>query len=276
MSKRIEYTEGQILGDYGIKYIKEAEPYISPSDGRAIRQAEFECSCGKHFISRIAYIKNGHTKSCGCKALEASIKTIQKYNASEHEVWNREKINKGDIIGDYGVIYIKDIEPHISPKTGRPHRKCKFICPVCGIEFEALLGNVKRGYTKGCGTHMSHGEERIVKILIENNINFEQQKTYKDLKSDKNYALRFDFYLPDYNILIEYDGIQHFKYTDGSCWNDENNFSETQKRDKIKNEYCLKNNIPLIRIPYTDFNKLDYNYLLDRISEVMPNCALLV
>ena len=276
MGKRIEYTEGQILGDYGIKYIKEVEPYIQPSNNKKIRRAEFECSCGKHFISRIAYIKNGHTKSCGCKALEASIKTIQEYNASEHEVWNKEKINKGDVVGNYGVIYVKDIEPYISPTIKRPYRKCIFICPVCGTEFEALLGNVRRGYTKGCGTHRSHGEEKIVKILTENNIKFEQQKTYDDLKSDKNYLLRFDFYLSDYNILIEYDGIQHFKYTEGSCWNDKINFIKTQNRDKKKNEYCLKNNIPLIRIPYTDLDKLDYNYLLDRISEVMPNCALLV
>lgn len=76
------------------------------------------------------------------------------------------------------------------------------------------------GYTKSCGQHISLGEEKINKILIENNINFESQKTFPDLYGKNKHPYFFDFYLSDYNILIEYDGIQHFQYTEGSCWND--------------------------------------------------------
>ena len=74
--------------------------------------------------------------------------------------------------------------------------------------------------------------------------------------------LRFDFYLPDYNCCIEYDGIQHFKRTNFS----HDNFEERQKRDEIKNQYCKDNNIVLIRIPYTDLDLIDRQYLLDKFK----------
>lgn len=62
--------------------------------------------------------------------------------------------------------------------------------------------------------------------------------------------LRFDFYLPDYNICIEYDGKQHFESID--WFGGKNSFLENQIRDKIKNEWCVENNINLIRISYKD------------------------
>ena len=69
---------------------------------------------------------------------------------------------------------------------------------------------------------------------------------------------RFDFYLPEYNRLIEYDGIQHYK---------ERNFfkdtlEEIQNRDIIKNNFALNNNIDLIRIPYWKQNSITINTIL--------------
>ena len=52
--------------------------------------------------------------------------------------------------------------------------------------------------------------------------------------------------------MIEYDGEQHFeKNIQNTGWNTKENFKKIQKRDLLKNKYCLNNNIPLIRIPYT-------------------------
>ena len=276
MGKRIEYHRGQIIGPYGLIYIKEAEPYIQPSNNRPMRQAYFECPhCENHtiFITRIAYAKNGHTKSCGCRALEASIKTIQEYNELKLPVWNRIERKPGDYIGDCGVIYLSEEEPYIAPKTGKPYRRAKFKCPVCGDSFIALMENVSQNKTKGCDKHISQGEEKIDKILKELGYNFERQKTFPDLKSEqakRPSPLFFDFYLSDYNICLEYDGIQHYSYkeeTDG--WNTKENFEKTIKRDKQKNEYCKTKDIPLIRIPYTDFDKLDTEYLQNKIKEYL-------
>lgn len=212
-------------------------------------------------------MKNGHTKSCGCLSLQASIETIKKYNQSKHVVWNRQEINTGDIIGDNGVIYLRDVEPYLAPKTMRPYRRCEFRCPICGEPFIALLNNVQRNYTKGCGIHQSYGEQKVANILQENHYSFIREYTFPDLKGKNNHPLFFDFFLPDYNCCIEYDGIQHFEARDNnSKWNTTENLLQVQKRDKKKNYYCYKNNIKLIRIPYTDFDILDSNYLLSKIE----------
>lgn len=267
VKKKIEYHKGQTIGPYGLKYIKEAEPYIQPSNGKKVRQAYFECPfCDDHkiFITRIAYAKNGHTKSCGCKALEASIKTIERYNANATESWNHIYYKPGDVIGDFGVIYLNEEERYVSPE-GAKYRKAKFQCPICGNSFVSLIGNVSSGKTKGCGFHQSYGEEKLNSILSEIGINFERQKTFDDLKGKNGHPLFFDFYLPDYNTCIEYDGEQHFKYHESSCWNTEENYFETQKRDKQKDSYCKAKGINLIRIPYTDFENINKKYISQRL-----------
>ena len=82
---------------------------------------------------------------------------------------------------------------------------------------------------------------------------FKEQKTFDGCKYKRK--LPFDFYLPEHNTLIEYDGKQHFKiieYFDGRSW-----FMKRNHRDKLKNKYCIDNNIKLIRIPYTDYNDVE-------------------
>jgi very-short-patch-repair endonuclease len=100
----------------------------------------------------------------------------------------------------------------------------------------------------------SKGELKIVEFLTKNNINFDEQKTFEKCKY-KN-KLRFDFYLPSYNLCIEFDGIQHFVPTDftSKSTNEEimKNFKLNQLRDQIKNEYCEKNGINLLRIRYDE------------------------
>ena len=94
----------------------------------------------------------------------------------------------------------------------------------------------------------SIGENEIEKILINNNIKYDKQKMFNDCKY-KN-LLRFDFYLEDYNICLEYDGIQHFKINE--YYGGEKAFKEQKIKDSIKNEYCKNNNIELIRIRYNE------------------------
>ena len=91
-----------------------------------------------------------------------------------------------------------------------------------------------------------------------------KEKTFEDCINPKtNYKLRFDFYLPEYNICLEYDGEQHYRevpfFTD--------TLADRQYRDKIKDDYYLKNNIPLIRIPYRDKSKINEKYIYDLVRE---------
>lgn len=65
----------------------------------------------------------------------------------------------------------------------------------------------------------------------------------------------FDFYLSKHNMLIEYNGIQHFKPID--FFGGEKAFKETLKSDNLKNLYAKKNNIPLLRINYLEINNIN-------------------
>ena len=126
------------------------------------------------------------------------------------------------------------------------HTKIKIICPVHGI-FEQRPCN----HTKGVGCpscRESHGEKEIKKILDKKNISFIYNKRYKECRY-KN-PLPFDFYLPDYNICIEYDGEQHFR--SWNRWGGDEALRTQKIRDKIKTDFCAQNNITLIRISYNE------------------------
>lgn len=135
---------------------------------------------------------------------------------------------------------------------------------TCGCGEEMILTQKQfRGEKYRCDkcTKARSGLELKVKqYLIENKINFIEQYKIKDCK-DK-LPLPFDFYLTDYNVLIEVDGKQHFKPAFGG----KESFEIRKKHDDIKNQYCKENNLSLIRIPYYDFDNNTWEkYLIDFI-----------
>jgi len=122
--------------------------------------------------------------------------------------------------------------------------KVKIICPEHGI-FEQRPNNHK-DLKQGCPyCNESHGEKEIASFLEKNKIIFIRQHKFNNCKNIL--PLPFDFYLPELNICIEYDGGQHFRKH--NIWG-ENKLKQTQKNDKIKNQYCKDNNIGLIRIKF--------------------------
>lgn len=95
-------------------------------------------------------------------------------------------------------------------------------------------------------------EEHIIQILKKEKIKFEREKTYPDLKFGH---YKFDFYLPEYNILCECDGIQHYKYTK-VFHKKRQDFLKAKERDRRKNSYALSHNISLYRIPYFEIENI--------------------
>jgi len=124
--------------------------------------------------------------------------------------------------------------------------KVEIICKKHGSFWQNSNHHLNGSGCPFCNT--SKGEEKIKEFLILNNINFIHQKTFLNCKY--KYLLRFDFYLPEYNTCVEYDGIQHFKPID--FFGGEKSFQQTQIKDQIKNNYCLNNNINLLRIAYNE------------------------
>jgi len=133
--------------------------------------------------------------------------------------------------------------------------KIKIICPDHG-EFTQKLNNHLNG--QGCPIcDESKGEKEIRRILDDSGFEYITEKKFDDCKY-KN-CLSFDFYLPEHNICIEYDGIQHFESVD--FFGGISRLKYNQKVDHIKNDYCKNNNIELLRIKYTDSIKDKLNIL---------------
>lgn len=118
-------------------------------------------------------------------------------------------------------------------------------CKICGREWSSSPNRILRGC--GCPKcNESHGERSISKWLDKHDILYQRQKTFEDCKDKR--VLPFDFYLPNYNILIEYNGRQHYEPV--AYFGGVEKFEGVVRRDNIKKKYCQKNNILLFEIPY--------------------------
>ena len=127
----------------------------------------------------------------------------------------------------------------------------KYRCVECGTVSEGFISYLMRGEL-GCNEcNHSIGENKVKSWLIQHGVNFESEKTFDRCKDKR--VLRFDFYLPEYNAVIEFDGMQHFVPTAFHSYEDaESNFKGQQKRDRIKNKFCRDNSIAMLRIKYTE------------------------
>lgn len=177
--------------------------------------------------------------------------------------------------GDFDNKYKSIIESHggkmlSSYINGHTNIHCE--CQN-GHKFYIAPNNLSAG--KWCKTcNISHGERAVENYLKANNIPHQREYTFDDLKGDRN-VLPFDFGVLDSDnkliCLIEYDGEQHFRPMRHSRNIQRNieKFEQTQRHDKLKNEYCEKHHIPLIRISCFD---VDYRRLLNLQRDV--NCIL--
>lgn len=186
---------------------------------------ECVCDCGNITYPELKSLEKGHTTSCGC-VKNAFLKSC-----------------KLDIIGKkFGYLTVIGKEPSVKGKR----RKVKCLCK-CGNVHICTVDKLTTGHTMSCGCmHRSKGELYIEEVLHELNVVFEQQKRFKNCRNKK--PLPFDFYLPQYNLCIEYDGEQHYKPV--KYWGGKEKLSKQQLNDEIKDRFCQDNNIKLVRIPY--------------------------
>ena len=97
-------------------------------------------------------------------------------------------------------------------------------------------------------------EQRFREFLEENHYEFQTQYTFDDLKSEKNYKLRFDFYLVEFNLLVEIDDRSHLEVKDQIA------------NGKLKNQYCIDHKLKLLRIDQS-VEKNDFQKAIESIKE---------
>jgi len=161
-------------------------------------------------------------------------------------------------------------DKYIYDKVEYTGKDCYVIigCKTHG-DFTQRYDSHAKGY--GCNKCLnSLGENKIAEYLLENKIKFIPQKKFNECKYKKE--LPFDFYLLDYNICIEYNGLQHYKSI--IYWGGDSEFKYRQIRDKLKVEYCFNNNIPLLIIKYNDDILQKLNNYLSNVVNSKPSLVL--
>lgn len=191
---------------------------------------------------------------------------------SEYRSNLNRKYHVGDILGpDNNIKMIDDSIDYgcIITKNGKKVRKYLWENIDIHIQFVATVSSVLSGHIQGV-KGKSKGESKASKILSELSINFIEQYSFKDCINPKtNKKLRFDFYLPDHNCCIEYDGRQHYGLA--GSYADLEGIENIAYRDELKGQYCIEHQIGLLRIPYHQYTQLTSDKLiafLGNISEV--------
>lgn len=208
------------------------------------KNIEVKCNtCNHIWISKPTYLIKGY----GCIRC-GNIEKGKKHRKSHKEFSEEIKIIYGD--------KISLLENYKKSKD-----RIKVKCNKCNHEWNPIS---HRLLYRGCPKcNFSKGELLISNILNELKVNFKEQYIFEDLKTDKNSLVRFDFVIFDnfnkIRYIIEYDGLQHFKEI--KKWGGKKKLLRQQEIDKIKDNYCKNNNISIIRIPYTDFKKIDKKYI---------------
>lgn len=232
--------------------------YVGKIEGKSGTYWNCQCDCGNTKIINGAQLRGGNTKTCGCGKYQG----LKEYNEQQTEL---AKIPLGTRFGK--LIVIEDIGMR-QQVEGHNRRWYRCQCD-CGNIHEVMGNTLKTGGIISCGRCLSSkGEYIISQLLNQHNIKYEHDKCLPQFKLEYNKVYRYDFiiYDDDNNIkrIIEFDGRQHTKGPDTDYWSHSKDTLETiQQRDRIKNEFCFKHKIPIIRIPYTYIDKITIDILLN-------------
>lgn len=208
-----------------------------------------QCDCGNVVSLSGHPLKSGNTRSCGCLNNDVRRERIIQ--------WNEE--NNPDLTDAKSGLLTVVRKATKEETLGRPQGIGYWYCKCeCGNYHIVSTSDFTREKVQSCGCLNSKGEAKITSILTENGIDFIKQFIFEDLIGNMGRHYAFDFAVFENNklsYLIEYDGIQHYSPRHQFS-KDETAFEIIQNRDNTKNEYALSHNIPLIRIPYTQFDNL--------------------
>ncbi len=216
----------------------------------------FKCKkCKKDWITCIDFLLNHSTKSCPeCAVKEAG----ERASASHVKAKGSFIISNPELEKEYDKVKNKK---SALCYTTQCNTKVWWLCPKCGCSYDARIQDrtIKRSGCPDCSS--SRGEVRVAQFLNKNNIKMKPEYKFDDCKYKRK--LPFDFYLFDYQCCIEFHGPHHYRAVDFSNNKNKNKekaeaqFELVKLRDKIKTDYCRNNNIPLIIIPYTEFNNIE-------------------
>lgn len=240
-TKDLPSPDSMIGGKYGKLLVlsrAEKDPALA---SRCIRYI-CQCDCGSKIEVNGNSLRTGHTTSCGCARRSVGVKDLTNQQ--------------------FGLLTAIRYTGE-SDKERRAIWECQCDCGETILVPSKLLVD-KKVLSCGC-LKESLGEKKVSELLETLGYNFIKQYRIPECRLIK--PLPFDFAIFKENTLvalIEYQGDIHYKATSG--WNTEERLKQNQERDRIKKEFCKAHDIPLLIIPYWDYDKLDTEYIKKGVS----------
>lgn len=200
-------------------------------------------------------IINNRSKNCGCGR--------KKHLSESKRIHTVESLSKQK----FGRLTV--IEEAGRDNYGKIKYKCK--CD-CGNETIVLGNSLLQNHVHSCGCLHSRNNNMIYQIVNDLGYNAVQEKCIQ-LQNSEITCIRFDVYIEELNLAIEYDGEGHFIPIDwagkGEEWAN-TSLQLTQRRDEIKNRYCWDHNINLLRISYLEIDNIK-EIIINKINEITNN-----
>lgn len=214
--------------------LKEKYKYIELKH-KVMGKTEILTSCNTHrlFWQRA----DGPLSGKGCKQCSDE----ERRNSLEYFIEKSKKIHGNEY--DYSKTKYKTAREEV-----------EIVCRTHKSFFQVANAHMQGHGCPKC--KISKGEKSVRKYLKVNKIKFNEQVKIEGARfSNTNAHMIFDFYLPDYNLVIEYDGRQHFVPIKN--WGGKEGLAGLQRKDREKDDYCLTNNIKMLRIPYIEFDNIE-------------------
>lgn len=233
---------------YGYLTVIERAP--NNADGRAMWRCK--CKCGNEVVVIGKHLRSGNTKSCGCYQKER----VREINQEKHK----------DMIGKtYGHLTVLDFGDYAKKPDGRSDQMMKCRCNLCGTITQIRVSDLTLGKQISCGCINSVGNTTINLYLTNSQCEFAREYRIAECRDVKPLPFDFAFFKDSQLIaLLEYQGIQHFTCTQHG-WDNPDKFEKVQLHDKIKFDYCQKNNIKLYYITYKDNIEQKLKEILDEL-----------
>ena len=214
--------------------------------------ATIKCEkCGDSFVRKVDdVIRRGYTSCPNCLKIKTASKPkkIYRHGLSEEQRKAKEEVRKqrmkselDELLANYADDYdIVSVDDNLRDLILR-HK-------ACGHEFATNKDRMKKGYgCKICSKRgVSKAAQEIENYLLRNGIQFEREKRFEECRR-KN-PLPFDFFIPSSNLLIEYNGEQHYRATE--LFGGEKKLELYRERDRIKRQFAKSHGYRLLIIPW--------------------------
>ena len=234
--KASEVGSSKLINAVGKKFgmltvLERADNKISPNGNKRTRWL-CQCECGNTTVVMWDNLKSGHTTSCGC--------SLVNFCKSKIEDITGEKFGKLTVLSRCGST---------------KQKQAVWLCQCeCGNYTNVLGIHLKSGHTTSCGCIKSKLEFLVESFLKNQNIDYKKQIKFNGLIGVNGGLLSYDFYLPNYNCLIECQGRQHF--VPSELFGGLEQFTIQQEHDSRKKDFAKTRGYKLIEILPTTENKI--------------------